>query len=144
MKNEKLYGDFGEGLTDEQLSHLILKCAFKVHTELGPGLLESVYRTCLTYELKLAGLIVVEEYPVSVTYRELVFSQGFRLDILVENRYVLELKVTEKIMDKHEAQILSYMRFTNVKRGLILNFMENSLHPKGVRRIINSRYDLYS
>lgn len=140
MEQLKLYGDFGDSLTDEQLSHLILKCAFKVHTTLGPGLLESVYRTCLAYELKREKLIVLEEHSVAVVYDRMVFNQGFRIDVLVENRYVLELKVTDKIMSKHEAQILSYMHFANVKRGLILNFMESSLHPKGIKRMINSRY----
>jgi GxxExxY protein len=126
-------------LSDRQLSYNILQCAYKVHTKLGPGLLEKVYRTCLAHELRKAGLKAQEEYPVSVQYDSLTFEQGFRIDILVEHRYVLELKVAECFHPNHIAQTLSYMKFCRVEHGLLLNFMERSLHPNGIRRLILSQ-----
>lgn len=131
---------YGNSLTDDQLSHCILGCAFKVHTELGAGLLETVYRVCLAHELRKTGLIASEEHAVPVAYDGIVFDQGFRIDILVENRFVLELKVVEKLIGKHEAQILSYMRFAEIKWGLLLNFSEKSLHPKGIKRMVNPKF----
>jgi len=139
MSNQVRNSEAGNALSDEALSHAILSCAFKVHTALGPGLLETVYRTCLAYEIRKLGFIALEEVYVSVTYDQMIFDKGFRMDILVEDRYVLELKVVERFQEKHIATILSYLRFAGVKRGLLLNFMEKSLHPKGIKRVVNAK-----
>ncbi len=121
--------------TDEKLSYLILKCAYKVHSALGSGLLESVYKTCLAHELRKENLKVEVELGLPLVYDGLVFDKGFRIDILVENRFIVELKVVEKISVNHVAQTLSYMRLAKVRNGLILNFMEKSLKD-GIKSLI--------
>ena len=121
-------------LTDEQLSSEVLGCAFRVHGALGPGLLESVYRNSLAYELRDSGFKIEVEKPVAVTYRGIDMGQGLRVDILVENRLILELKMIEKIVPNHFAQTLSYLKFTGVKYALILNFMETKL-KFGIKRL---------
>ncbi len=126
-----------KNLTDTELSHKILGCAYKIHTALGPGLLESVYRKCLAYELRKLGLRAEEEKPIGIIYEELTLDKAFRIDILVENRYILELKVVDELLPVHAAQILTYLKFANIKYGLLLNFKEESLHPKGVKRYLN-------
>ncbi len=146
-RTEKLHGGNGESgaspkvtetplctLTDEELSSEVLGCAFRVHTALGPGLLESVYRNSLAYELRQTGFNIEVEKPIQVKYLGIDMGQGFRIDILVENRLVLELKVAEKIAPNHVAQTLSYLKFSGVKYGLILNFMETKL-KFGIKRV---------
>lgn len=112
----------------------MLSCAFRVHTFLGPGLLESVYRNCLAHELRKSGLSIEVEKPINVYYDGINMGHGFRIDILVEERLILELKVAEKIVPAHVAQTLSYLRFANVKYGLILNFMQTRL-KFGIKRL---------
>lgn len=141
MDKQRQQSEYGLSLTDEELSHTVLGCAYRVHTVLGPGLLESVYRVCLAHDLRKAGLIALEEFALPVIYDGIVFDQGFRIDILVENRLVLELKVVENLLSKHEAQLLSYLKFAQVKWGLLLNFSEKSLHPKGIKRMVNPRFN---
>ena len=119
----------------DSLSYQILNCAYRVHSNLGNGLLERVYRTCLAHELRKSGLNVREEVPVPLVYDGIQFDQGFRLDLVVEEQFVLELKVTDGIAPNHVAQVLSYLRFTQMKHGFILNFMEKSL-KNGIKRII--------
>ena len=99
-------------------------------------MLESVYRKALAYELRKHGLLAEEEYPIEVSYDDVSMGIGFRIDIWVERRYVLELKVERAIIDDHIAQTLSYFRFSKTKFGIILNFMEIRLHPKGIKRLI--------
>lgn len=135
MSDQVRNSDYGKSLNDVELSSLILKCAFKVHTKLGSGLLESVYRTCLAYELRKLGLIAIEELYFKVVYDNMIFDKGFRMDILVEDRYVLELKVVEKVNQNHRSTTLSYMKLAGVKRGLILNFAESSL-KNGITRLV--------
>ena len=127
--------DYGPcDLTDEELSGEVLGCAFIVHSRLGPGLLESIYQKCLAHELRKAGLRVEVEKPISVIYDGIEMGQGFRIDILVDGRLLLELKVAEKISSSHVAQTLSYLKFSGVKYGLILNFMETKL-KFGIKRL---------
>ncbi|MEM9835206.1 MAG: GxxExxY protein [Bacteroidota bacterium] len=121
-------------MTDYELSGKVLACAFAVHAELGAGLLESVYQQCLAYELRTAGLSVETEKPLPVIYQGMEMPRGFRVDILVEHRLVLELKVVDAIMPNHVAQVLSYLTFLGCKYGLILNFMEASL-KNGIKRV---------
>jgi GxxExxY protein len=107
------------------LTQKIIGCAIEVHKNLGPGLLESAYEECLSYELALNGLSNERQVPVPVIYKEVKLDIGYRIDILVMKEIVLELKSVECLAPIHEAQILTHLRFTNKKVGLLMNF--NSL-----------------
>ena len=101
-----------------QITHEILDSAYKVHTALGPGLLESAYKACLAYELRKKGLKVEEEKPIPVIYEEVKLDCGYRLDLLVEEAVIVELKTVDAFTDVHFAQILTYLRFADKKVGL--------------------------
>lgn len=118
-----------------QITHEILDSAYKVHTALGPGLLESAYRTCLAYELRKKGLKVEEEKPVPVIYEEVKLECGYRMDLLVEDAVVVELKTVDTFTDVHFAQILTYLRFGEKKVGLLINFNVKSL-KNGIKRFV--------
>ncbi len=104
------------------LSKEIIGCAISVHRTLGPGLLESAYEECMIYELSVKGFKVERQKPIPIVYKEIKLDCGYRLDLLVENRVVVELKSIESISPVHEAQILTYMRFSKIKIGLLINF----------------------
>lgn len=116
------------------LTHRVLSCAFEVHTALGPGLLESAYKECLFYELNLRGMYVEKEKPMPLIFKEVKLDCGYRIDLFVENRLVVELKSVEAINDVHIAQALTYMRLSNTKIGLLLNFNVVSLKT-GIKRL---------
>lgn len=116
------------------ITHEILDSAYKVHTALGPGLLESAYRTCLVYELRKKGLKVEEEKPLPLIYEEVKLDCGYRIDILVENKIVIELKTVEAFTDVHTAQVLTYLKLSNIHVGLLLNFYTKSLRD-GIKRL---------
>lgn len=118
-----------------QITREILDSAYKVHTALGPGLLESAYRTCLTYELRKNGLKVEEEKPVPIIYEEVKLECGYRMDLLVEDTVVVELKTVDLFVDVHFAQILTYLRFGEKKVGLLINFNVKSLKD-GIKRFV--------
>ncbi len=122
-------------LVKEELTEEILKCAFKVHSKLGPGLLESAYQACLKYELIKAGFDVKAEIPVPLIYEEIRLDCGYRIDLLVEDQVILELKTVEQITDVHKAQVLTYLKFSGYRVGLLLNFRTKSL-VKGIHRFI--------
>jgi GxxExxY protein len=122
-------------MTEDQISKIILDCAFKVHTALGPGLLESTYRSCLAYELRKAGLFVEEEKPLPLIYEEIKLECGYRIDILVESKVVIELKAVEAFNDVHISQTLTYMKLSGSNLGLLLNFYTKSLKD-GIKRLI--------
>lgn len=124
-------------MIEEELTSRIIKCAVEVHRGLGPGLLESAYRECLFYELKLNGLSVVREQPMPVIYKEIRLDHGYRLDLLVENKIVLELKTVECLTDVHFAQVLTYLRLGNYPLGLLLNF-HVAILKHGIKRVINT------
>src|SRR5665648_91141 len=105
-----------------EITRKIIGCAIEVHKNLGPGLLESAYEECLTFELINMGLIIKRQQPIPVVYKEIKLECGYRIDILVENSVVLELKVVDGINPVHEAQILTYMKFANKPLGLLINF----------------------
>jgi GxxExxY protein len=123
-------------MTENQLSNIIIGCAIEVHKQLGPGLLESAYQECLLYELKQKGLKVKKEKPVPIVYKEVKLDHGYRIDILVEEKVVIELKTVECFTDVHLAQVLTYLKLGNYKLGLLLNFHTTVL-KNGIRRIIN-------
>ncbi len=105
-----------------KITEKIIGCAIEVHKKLGPGLLESAYEECLSYELKSAGLSIQRQVPVPVVYKEIYLDYGYRIDILVENTVILELKSIEAFAPVHEAQILTYMKFAEKTIGLLINF----------------------
>ena len=122
-------------MNENEISKIILDCAFKVHTALGPGLLESAYKECLAYELLQKKLKVEKEKALPLIYEEVNLDCGYRIDLLVENKVVVELKVVEAFRDVHIAQTLTYMRLSNCKLGLLLNFYTKSL-KNGIKRLI--------
>jgi len=114
----------------------ILDSAYKVHTALGPGLLKSAYQACLAYELRKKGLFVEEEKPLPFIYEEVKLEVGYRIDILVERKVVVELKTVEDFRDVHIAQVLTYLQLSKCKVGLLLNFYTKSLRD-GIKRVIS-------
>jgi len=122
-------------LEANQLTQEILNCAFKVHSALGPGLLESAYRACLVYELRKSGLEVEEEKQLPLIYEDVKLDCGYRIDILVNDEVVIELKTVEAFTEVHAAQVLTYLRLSNKHLGLLLNFYTKSLKD-GIKRFV--------
>jgi len=119
-----------------RLTELILKCAYSVHSALGPGLLESAYEECLYYELKQSGLKVEKQKSLPLVYKEVKLDAGYRMDLLVENSVVVEIKSIEAFTDVHIAQVLTYLKLSGCKIGLLLNFNVASL-KNGIKRLAN-------
>ena len=124
-----------ESMETNKITEKILKAAFKVHAELGPGLLESAYKACLVHELKKCGLKTEVEKPVPLIYDTIKLDCGYRIDILVEDKVVIELKTVDAFNDVHLAQVLTYLKLTNKHIGLLLNFYVKSL-KNGIKRVI--------
>ena len=116
-----------------EITQKIIGCAIQVHKSLGPGLLESAYEECLSYELIKNGLNIKRQQPTPVVYKEIKLECGYRIDILVENSVVVELKVVDEFNPVHEAQILTYKKFSNKSLGLLINFNVTILR-NGIRR----------
>ena len=127
------------GLELETLTEAILGCAITVQRNLGPGLLESAYEACLAYELEKAGLRVQRQVPLDITYERIQIPVAYRLDLLVEEMIVLELKTVERLTDFHEAQLLTYLRFSSKRLGFLLNFWRWPMKDGGIKRILNPR-----
>lgn len=125
-----------EKARSDELSNIIIGCAIEVHRILGPGLLESAYEECLCYELKQKGLLFERQKGLPVIYKTIHLDCGYRIDILVENLVILELKSVEQIEPIHEAQILTYLKLSNLWLGLIINFNVPVL-KNGIKRIVN-------
>ena len=124
-------------MTENELSNIVIGEAIKVHSQLGPGLLESVYHECLFYKLLKTGLIIERQKPIPLIFEEVKLECGFRCDILVENKLIIEIKAVEALNDIHLAQVLTYLKLTNVKLGLLMNF--NVLKMKdGIKRVVNN------
>jgi len=124
---------------ENQISKEILNSAFKVHTNLGPGLLESSYKECLYYEIKKSGLFVEKEKPLPLIYENVKLEIGYRIDLLVENKVIIEIKSVESLNDVYLAQVLTYLKLSECKLGLLLNFNVKSL-KFGIKRIVNKLY----
>ena len=122
--------------TENELSNIILGCAIEVHKQLGPGLLESAYQECLFYELNNAGLEVTKEKPMPIVYKDVKLDHGYRIDLLVNNKVVIEIKTVEQFTDVHLAQVLTYLKLGNYKLGLLLNFHVTTL-KNGIKRVVN-------
>lgn len=123
-------------LTENDIAREIVDAAFKVHTALGPGLLESVYEAVLTYELEKRGLRVVRQLPLPVVYETVKLDEGFRADLVVEDMVIVELKSVETLAPVHKKQLLTYLRLSGCKLGLLINFGA-ALIKDGIERIIN-------
>ena len=117
------------------LTYKIIGCVYKVHSELGPGLLESTYEVCLEYELLKEGLSVERQKALPVIYDEVKLDAGYRIDLLVNNQVILELKSVDEIAPIHQAQVMTYLKLSGLKLGLLLNFNVKDM-KKGIKRII--------
>ena len=124
-------------MTENELSRIVFDCALKVHQSLGPGLLESAYEECLFYELRKIGLNVEKQKPLPLIYEEVKLDVGYRIDIIVENKLIIEIKSVEALNDIQIAQLLTYLKLTNCKLGLLINF-NVSLIKNGVKRVVNN------
>lgn len=124
-------------MEENKITEKIIGAAIEVHIALGPGLLESAYQECLFFELKELGLKVEKEISLPIVYKEIKLNHGYRIDLLVENTIVLELKTVEKFTDVHSAQILTYLKLGNYPLGLLINF-NTKLLKNGIKRFINT------
>jgi GxxExxY protein len=124
-------------MEENSLATLVLDKCFEIHRELGPGLFESVYEKILFYELEEAGLDVKEQLALPVIWKKKKIDLGFRIDLKVENRLIVELKSIESVLPVHKKQLLTYIRLSNVKLGLLVNFNENLLKD-GIHRVVNN------
>ena len=120
-----------------RLSSVVIGCAIEVHKVLGPGLLESAYQQCLAWELRRQGLSVKEQVPVPIRYKELEVSNAYRLDILIEDELIVELKAAGKIEPVHVAQMLTYLKVSGLRLGLLLNFNVEVM-KKGIKRVVSN------
>ena len=124
-------------MNDNQITETIIGCAIKVHRKLGPGLLESAYQECLHYELMKTQLDVVKEKPQPLIYEDVKLNCGYRIDLMVENRIMVEIKAVEFLNDVHLAQTLTYLKLSNCKYGLLLNFNVTKM-TDGIKRLVNA------
>ena len=123
-------------MTENEIASIVFESALRVHKRLGPGLLESAYEECMFYELKKANLKVEKQKALPLIYDEVRLDFGYRLDLIIEDKFIVEIKSVEKLNDIHLAQILTYLRLSNCKLGLLINF-NVILLKDGVKRVIN-------
>lgn len=121
---------------ENKLSSMIIGAAIDVHRQLGPGLLESSYEVCLAYELRRLGLNIRTQIPLPVVYKDVRLEAGYRIDILVENRVIVEVKAVDGLASIHTAQILTYLKLRELKLGLLINFNSVRL-TDGIKRVLN-------
>ncbi len=124
-------------MTENEIAKIVLDKAFEIHRTLGPGLFESVYHQILVHELREAGLEVKTEVPIPLIWKDLKFDKGFRADLIVENKVLIEIKSIEAVADVHYKQVLTYLKLADLKLGLLLNFNE-ALLKDGIKRIVNN------
>lgn len=125
-----------EDMTENEIAKIAGDASIKIHKALGPGLLETVYEVILARELESYGLNIQRQTPVPIEYNGIKFNEGFRADIIVDDKVIIELKSIEQVKDVHKKQVLTYLKLTNLKLGLLLNFGE-TLMKDGITRIIN-------
>ena len=123
-------------MTENELSKIIIGLGIEIHTELGPGLLESAYEECLYYELKKNGFKVEKQKVLPLTYKEVTLEAGYRIDLLVEDKVVIEIKAVVALNDVHLAQTLTYLKLSKCKLGLLMNFNVYRLKD-GIKRVVN-------
>lgn len=121
-------------MKDDDLTYQIIGCAYRVHSALGPGLLESAYEACMSLELKLQGILFERQKPLTINYYGEILDVGYRLDLLIERRIIVELKAVAEIIPIHQAQMMTYLKLSKLKLGLLLNFNVLDM-KKGIRRL---------
>ncbi|MEQ8625344.1 MAG: GxxExxY protein [Vicingaceae bacterium] len=124
-----------QNYSENELATIVIGCAIEVHRKLGPGLLESAYQECLYYEIIQADLKVEKQKPMPIIYKDVKLDHGYRMDLLINNKLVVEIKTVEYFTEVHTAQVLTYLRLGNYKLGLLLNF-NVSILKEGIKRII--------
>jgi len=127
-------------MTHNEIGDQVVDCAIALHRETGPGLLESVYEVVLAYDLQARGLQVERQVPIRIIVRGVTFDEGFRADMIVEGKVLLELKSVESVSKAHKKQVLTYLRLTGLKLGYLLNFGE-ALMKNGITRMVNGQLD---
>ena len=123
-------------MTENEIAKEVVDAAYRVHTKLGPGLFESVYEVTLAHELRKRGLQVVRQEPIAVEYDSIRFDEGFRADVIVEDKVILELKSVENVSRSHKKQLLTYLRLADKRLGLLINF-GGEVIKDGITRIVN-------
>lgn len=123
-------------ITENEIATKVFDCALKVHKALGPGLLESAYEECLYYELLKSDLIVEKQKPLPLIYEDVKMEVGYRVDLLVEKKFIIEIKSVDSLNDIHLAQILTYLKLSDCKLGMLINF-NVTLIKNGIKRVIN-------
>jgi len=124
------------GVTEDEIGKAVVDTAVQIHRELGPGLLETVYEVVLAHELRHMGLQVARQVSIPIEYQGLRFDEGFRADLVVQDKVIVELKCIEKLNNAHKKQVLTYLRLTDKRLGYLLNFA-NPLMKQGITRIVN-------
>ncbi len=127
-------------MTENEIGKIIVDCAVRLHMELGPGLFENVYEVLLVHMLQEAGLTVERQVPIPIQFRGIKFDEGFRADIVVEDKVILELKSIESVSKAHKKQVLTYLKLTGKKLGYLLNFGEGMMKD-GISRILNGQIE---
>jgi GxxExxY protein len=125
-------------MTENEISSKIIGASIEVHKQLGPGLLESTYEMCLGHELKLLGLDVKQQIPLPVIYKDIKLNAGYRINMIVENKVIVEIKSVDSLAPIHTAQLLTYLKLKDLKLGLLINFNEVKVID-GLKRIINGK-----
>ena len=124
-------------MTENEISKIVFDCALKVHKSLGPGLLESAYEECLYYELKKFDIIVQKQKPLPLIYEDVKLEIGYRVDLIIDNKVILEIKSVDSLNDIHLAQILTYLKLSDCKLGMLINF-NVVLIKNGIKRVVNN------
>ncbi len=124
-------------MTENEISKVVFDCALKVHKSLGPGLLESAYEECLFYELKKTNLIVEKQKPLPLIYEDVKLEIGYRVDLIIENKVIIEIKSVDTLNDIHLAQVLTYLKLSDCRLGMLINF-NVTLIKNGIRRVVNN------
>lgn len=124
-------------MTENEIGTLFVDCAYKVHNSLGPGLLESSYEACLLYELKMRGLHVKSQAPLPLIYNDVKLEIGYRLDIIINSKVIIEIKSVEALNNVHYAQIITYLKLSDCKLGYLVNFNVNYF-KNGIKRVVNN------
>ncbi|MEZ4267648.1 MAG: GxxExxY protein [Myxococcota bacterium] len=127
-------------MNENEIARKVVDAAYKIHVALGPGLLESVYEAVLTYELQLRGLRVQQQVPIAVTYAAIRLEVGFRADLIIEDRVIVEIKSVERTAPVHKKQLLTYLRLADMRLGLLINFGESTIKA-GITRLVNGLED---
>ncbi len=125
-------------MTENEIATNVFDCALKVHQALGPGLLESAYEECLFYEIKENGLFIEKQKPLPLIYKEVKLDIGYRVDLLIEKKFIVEIKAVECLNDVHLAQLLTYLKLSDCRLGFLINFNVKLLKD-GIRRVINGK-----